>query len=107
MSKLKVLRIIFLVIVAAVIVLLWYGTTTNRQSDVVTENTPKYTWYILIDEAGTLRLHRTTKNAMRSDNYFVVDTACCGNKIYCSSVDAFVYKNEPAYLPQYVDICGG
>lgn len=62
--------------------------------------------YVVIQEAdGIWRVHKIKKWADSESESFCVLTECCGNYIWGSANNAYVYKNFPSYLEE-IQQCG-
>lgn len=98
----KILCVVLLVVMAGVAVML--TACGNRAWGDSFQNEVNY---VVMQEAdGVWRIHKIKKWADDSQSEsFCVLTECCGNYIWGSANNAFLYKNLPYYL-EGIQQCG-
>ena len=99
----KILYVVLLVVMAGVAVVL----TACGNRAWVSESFQNEVNYVVMQEAdGVWRIHKIKKWADDSQSEsFCVLTECCGNYIWGSANNAFLYKNLPYYL-EGIQQCG-
>lgn len=97
----KILCVVLLVVMAGVAVML--TACGNRAGGDSFQN--EFNYVVTQEADGVWRIHKIKKWADSESESFCVLTECCGNYIWGSANNAYLYKNFPYYL-QGIQQCG-
>lgn len=98
----KILCVVLLVVMAGVAGML---TACGNRAWVSDSFQNEFNYVVMQEADGVWRIHKIKKWADSESESFCVLTECCGNYIWGSANNAFLYKNLPYYL-EGIQQCG-